>query len=304
MGKVPFLFLRALVAVLTVVVLGCSERGGSARAGTANVDDFGVPVRTGTTTDPARIVSLNPTTTDLLFAMGAGPRLVGRTEWDKWSDSVLAVADLGPGLRPNVEAVLARRPDLVVLYASADNADAARQLRSAGVSVVALKVDRLADFRRATLILGAATGESDRAREVVDSVTATLERVREATSQLPHPSVFWHIWDAPIITIGRGSYMNDLVEIAGGRNVYDDVAVSSPTVSIEDVIHRDPDVIIAGPVGAAQMRASTMWRAVGAVRDGRIAVVDTMLVGRPGARLGEAAVSIARLLHPDAKGLP
>jgi iron complex transport system substrate-binding protein len=98
--------------------------------------------------------------------------------------------------------------------------------------------------------------------------------------------------------------MNDLVEIAGGRNIYGDVAAASPTVSIEDVIHRDPDVIIAGPVGAAHMRASTTWRSVGAVRRGSIVVVDTMLVGRPGARLGEAAVSIARLLHPDAKGLP
>ena len=298
------MFLRALSAVLIFVTLGCSERGRVARAGATDADDFGVPVRAGTPSDPARIVSLNPTTTDLLFAIGAGPRMVGRTEWDRWSDSVRAVADLGPGLRPNVEAVLAKKPDLVVLYASADNADAARQLRAAGVSVVSLKVDRLSDFRRATLILGAATGESDRARVVVDSVTATLDSVRAVTRDLAHPSVFWHIWDAPIITIGQGSYMDDLVEIAGGRNVYGDVAAASPTVSIEDVIHRDPDVMIAGPVGAEHMRASAIWRSVEAVRRGSIVVVDTMLVGRPGARLGEAAVSIARLLHPEAKALP
>jgi iron complex transport system substrate-binding protein len=98
--------------------------------------------------------------------------------------------------------------------------------------------------------------------------------------------------------------MNDLVEIAGGRNIYGDVSAASPTVSIEDVIHRDPDLIIAGPVGAAHMRASTIWRSVGAVRRDRIIVVDTMLVGRPGARLGEAATTIARLLHPDVAGLP
>ncbi len=298
------MYLRVLFAILAFVLLGCSERASTPRAPARDVDDFGVPVHEGTSDDPARIVSLNPTTTDLLFAIGAGPRVVGRTEWDIWSDSVHAVPDLGPGLRPNVEAVLAKRPDLVVLYASADNADAARQLRGAGVHVVSLKVDELSDFRRATLLLGAATGEEDRAREVVDSVTATLDSVRAATRDLPHPSVFWHIWDAPIITIGRGSYMNDLVEIAGGRNVYGDVAVASPTVSIEDVIHRDPDVIIAGPVGAARIRSSAIWRSVNAVRRGHIVVVDTMLVGRPGARLGEAAVSIARLLHPDASGLP
>jgi ABC-type Fe3+-hydroxamate transport system substrate-binding protein len=296
-------YLRVLFAILAFVLLGCSERASTPRAPARDVDDFGVPVHEGTSDDPARIVSLNPTTTDLLFAIGAGPRVVGRTEWDIWSDSVRAVPDLGPGLRPNVEAVLAKRPDLVVLYASADNADAARQLRGAGVRVVSLKVDELSDFRRATLLLGMATGVEARARQVVDSVSATLDSVRAATRDLPHPSVFWHIWDAPIITIGRGSYMNDLGEIAGGRNVYGDVAVASPTVSIEDVIHRDPDVIIAGPVGAARIRSSAIWRSVNAVRRGHIVIVDTMLVGRPGARLGEAAVSIARLLHPDASGL-
>ncbi len=296
--------MRALVAVLCLLALGCSERDATARAPAGNADDFGVPVQAGTRTDPARIVSLNPTTTDLLFAMGAGPRLVGRTEWDAWSDSVRAIPDLGAGLRPNVEAVLAARPDLVVLYASADNADAARQLRAAGLRVLSLKVDRLSDFRRAARLLGEATGESGRAGEVIDSVTATLEHVRAATSGLPRPSVFWHIWDSPIITIGKGSYMNDLVEIAGGRNVYGDVAASSPTVSLEDVIRRDPDVIIAGPVGAARMRASARWRTVAAVRRGAIVVVDTMLVGRPGARLGEAALSLARLLHPDAEVQP
>ena len=298
----PFVLSRAVLAGLAFVLLGCPERG--ARAAAASADDFGVPVRSGTTTDPARIVSLNPTTTDLLFAIGAGPRVVGRTHWDSWSDSVREVADLGPGLRPNIEAVLGARPDLVVLYASADNAAAARQLRAAGVDVISLKVDRLADFRRATLLLGTATGETGRARSVVDSVTRTLERVRDATRDLPHPTVFWHIWDAPIITIGRGSYMNELVEIAGGRNVYGDVAAPSPTVSIEDVIRRDPDVIIAGPLGAAHLRESATWRTVGAVRRGRIVVVDTMLVGRPSARLGEAAAAIAQLLHPDARGLP
>jgi iron complex transport system substrate-binding protein len=293
---------RAVLVVLALVLLGCPGRGAQETAATS--DDFGVPVRGGTTTDPARIVSLNPTTTDLLFAIGAGPRLVGRTHWDTWSDSVRNVADLGPGLRPNVEAVLAKRPNLVVLYASADNEAAARQLRSAGVDVISLKVDRLADFRRATLLLGVATGESDRARTVVDSVTRTLDRVRAATRDLPHPTVFWHIWDAPIITIGRGSYMDELVEIAGGRNVYGEVAAPSPTVSIEDVIHRDPEVIIAGPLGAVHMRSSAVWQSVGAVRRGRIAVVDTMLVGRPSARLGEAAVATARLLHPDVRELP
>jgi ABC-type Fe3+-hydroxamate transport system substrate-binding protein len=283
---------------LASALLACR---GSAPADVAGlVDDFGNPVPVGTSTAPARIVSLNPTSTELLFAIGAGPRVVGRTHWDTWPDSARLVPDLGPGLRPNIEAVLARRPDLVILYASAENRGAADQLRAAHVPVIALKVDRLEDFRRATLILGRATGEEERARITVDTVDRTLERVRAATAALPRPKVLWHVWDAPIITIGRGSYMDELLTIAGGVNVYHDIAAPSAPVALEDIIRRDPDVILAGVEGAAHMRASSAWRAVEAVRQGRIAVIDTNLVGRPSARLGEAAEHVARLLHPGA----
>ena len=260
-------------------------------------DDFGdtIPVAT---VAPRRIVSLNPTTTEILSAIGAGRRVVGRTHWDSWPDSSRLVPDLGDGLRPNVEAVLATRPDLVVLYASADNRAAAQQLRAAGVRTLALKVDRIADFHRALALLGATTGEGDRARTVADSVDGTLARVRRATAGLPRPTVFWHVWDSPLITIGAGSYMSELVEIAGGRNVYGDLPDLSPRIAMEDLLHRDPEVILAGPVGAREIAASPAWRPLRAVREGRVFAVDTALVGRPSVRLGEAAEAIARLLHP------
>ena len=93
--------------------------------------------------------------------------------------------------------------------------------------------------------------------------------------------------------------MSELVEIAGGRNVYSDIAEPSASVALEDIVRRDPQVVLAGPDGARAMRESASWRALPAVRDGRIAIVDTTLVGRPSIRLGEAAVSLARILHPD-----
>ena len=290
---------RVVSLVLALALLACGQRG-EPRAASPLTDDFGATIRPGTTAHPARIVSLSPATTELLFAIGAGPRVVGRTHWDRWPDSARYAADVGPGLRPNVEAVLELRPDLVILYASEDNRAAARQLAGAGVTVLALKVDRIEDFRRAARLLGVAVGEPARARTVVDSVDRTLARVRAATSALPRPTVFWHVWDAPVITIGRGSYLDELLQIAGGRNVYGDDPSPSPQVSLEDVIRRDPDVILAGAEGAARIRESAQWRSVGAVRRRRVLVVDTGLVGRPSVRMGEAAVSLARLLHPAA----
>jgi iron complex transport system substrate-binding protein len=261
-------------------------------------DDFGDPVRIGQ--PPQRIVSLNPATTEILFALGVGSRMVGRSDYDLWPDSARFIPALGNGIQPNVEAVLGTHPDLVLLYASQDNRPAAGRLRAAGVNTLALKNDHISDFRRTVDLLGAILGDSVRAKSVTDSVYRTLDRVRAATSGLPRPSVFWHIWDAPLITIGAGSFMNELVDIAGATNVYADIDAPSKTISLEDVARRNPEFVLAGPIGADKIADDPRWRIVRAVRDGKVLVVDTVVVARPSVRLGEAALSLANLLHPGA----
>lgn len=289
----------ALAVVLSLVGCGPREEPARAVADTAAppppVDDFRHEAPRG---DARRIVSLNPATTELLLALGAGDRLVGRTSWDLYSPAVRRVRDLGNGIRPNVEAVLETRPDLVILYGSEDNVIAAQRLRDAGVATLSLKLDRIGQFERAALLVGAAIGREDRAQVIVDSVQHTLDSVRTAVAQMERPRAFWHVWDAPIITIGRGSFLHELLEIAGAENVYGDVGAPSPRVELEDIARRDPAVVLAGPVGARRIRSEQRWRAVRAVRNDRVLVVDTNLVARPSVRLGEAAVSLARLLHP------
>ena len=285
---------KSLVAILLLLaVSACRKEAAPVAAAT---DDFGDPIVVKAV--PQRVVSLNPATTDIVFALGAGDRLVGRTHWDTWPAEALSVPDLGSGIRPNVEAVLGARPDLVLLYASNDNRSAASDFRAAGVNTLALKIDSIAEFYRAARMIGTLLGDSARGVAVADSVKKTLERVRAATASLARPTVFWHVWDAPLITIARGSYMNELVEIAGGTNIYADLEDASPMVSIEDVLRRRPDYIITGPQGAEKIAKDPRWAESPAVKAGKVVVADTMLVGRPSVRLGEAAVSLARLLHP------
>ena len=262
-------------------------------------DDFGDTLTLRAA--PRRIVSLNPPTTELLFAIGAGPRLVGRTTFDRWPPQALALPDLGNGLRPNVESVLAAKPDLVVLYGSDDNRDAARRLRAAGVATASYRVDRIADFERVTSALGALTGDSLAARATVDSVRATVARVRAATATLPRPTVFWPLYDQPLLATGGGSFLNELIEVAGGRNVYAFLPEPSPRITVEDLLGRDPDIILVSPDSRARYLADPRWRALRAVREGRVISVDTTLVFRPGPRLGEAARSLAMLLHPGVR---
>lgn len=302
-SRVPVMHLRPLALMMCVAVLhGCTADTAEQRATPAEADaplrdDFGgtLPVLAQ---PPERIVSLNPATTDLLFALGAGPRVVGRSRWDLYPAAVRDVPSLGDALRPSVEAVLGARPDFVVLYASEDNRPAYERLRAANVPTISLRTDRIADFDGAARLLGRLTGDSAAGAVVADSVQRTLARVRRATRELERPSVFWRIWEAPLITIGRGSFLSELVDVAGARNVYEDIAAPSAQITFEDVVRRDPDFVLVGPEGSASLSQDPAWRALRAVREGRIRVVDTLLVGRPSVRLGEAAMHLAQLLHP------
>jgi iron complex transport system substrate-binding protein len=274
--------------------LACAQQRSPSTA--ADRDDFG---DTLVFARPARrIVSLNPATTEIFFALGAAEHLVGRTHYDIYPDSARSIPDLGEGIGPNLEAVLAARPDLVVLYATNANRDAAHRLRAAGVSTMSLRNDHIADFPRTVRLLGRALGDSTRAAIVTDTVLRTLDRVRAATTSLPRVTVFWKAWDTPLLAIGGGSFLSELVDIAGGRNIFADLALPSPQVTLEDVVRRDPQVILTGNEGSSRFRGNPAWRALSAVRDGRILVVDSTVVGRPSVKLGQAAVSIARLLHP------
>ena len=260
------------------------------------VDDYGHAVKLAA--PPQRIVSLNPATTELLFAIGAGPHVVGRTQYDFWPDSARLVPSVGAGMRPNLEAVLGRHPDLVVMYASSDDYAAAERLTAAGVATAAFRMNKISDFARIAMLLGRLVGDTTRARTVVDTVTATLDRVRRATESLPRPTVFLHAWEKPLMTLGAGSFVTELVTIAGGRNIYDSLPAPSPVVTLEDVLSKNPQIVLVSPLERQMILKSARWQTLPAVRAGRVVAYDTNLVERPSVKLGEGAVSLARILHP------
>jgi ABC-type Fe3+-hydroxamate transport system substrate-binding protein len=281
--------------------------GRTTRAGTvalADTDDFGTALPTDARY-ASRVVSLNPTATEVIFAIGAQARLVGRSRWDEFPAEAQSVPALGDGIRPNIEAVLAARPTLVVLYATAENRAAALALQRAGVRTLAMRVDHIAQFMSLCERLGVALDATARARGVTDSVQRTLDRVRAAMRGAKPVTVVWPLWRAPVLVVGRGSYLDELLGIAGGVNVFHDLAAPSPAVSIEEIAKRNPDVLIASARTSAELRASSAWNAVSAVRDQHVVLDDPLVTGRPSVVLGSAAVSLARLLHPErASALP
>ncbi len=282
------------LAALALGLAACGPPAPPAAATTRIVDDAGDTV--ALSPPVRRVASLIPATTELLFAIGAGPVLVGRTTWCDYPAAAARVPDLGDGIAPNVEAVLASRPDLVLLYNSAQNADVARRLRGLGIAAVRLNTDSLGDVDRVGRLLGRLTGHEHAA----DSMAAAFDTaLAAATIPAParRPKVLLLVWEQPPMTIGRGSFLSELVERAGGRNLFADVRSSAGTVSIEAVASRDPDLILTTTVGPVAFAERPEWRTVRAVRERRFLPVDGSEFNRPSPRAPAAIRALAQLLR-------
>src|SRR2546429_3342539 len=162
-----------------------------------------------------RIVSLLPSFTELLFAIGAGDRVVGRTQWCDYPPAALAIPSVGDGLPPNIEAVMARRPDLVVLYNAGPDVTAAKQLERAGIHTVLIDLNRLEDLGAATRTLGRLTGREEQADSLAIILDSLAGRPRPPTTT----SLAFVVWDNPPIIIGHGSLLDPLATPAAERNV-------------------------------------------------------------------------------------
>ena len=248
-------------------VLAC---GGAERSGTV-VDDADGPVALD---QPAqRIVSLSPSTTELLFAIGAGDRVVGRTQWCEDPAEAIGVPSVGDGLDPNIELIVARRPDLVVFYHSNQNAVAIAQLRGFGIATASVRLDRLDDLGRAARFLGGLTGDSARADSLITALETDIAALQAAGATEP-PRVLMLAWDTPPIVIGAGSFLSELVELAGGVNVFEDLPQPSAPVSIEAIAARDVDVVLLVGESEPDYLDRPEWRVVEAVRNKRFVVVS------------------------------
>lgn len=256
-------------------------------------------------TPARRIVSLVPALTEILFAIGAGDRVVGRTRFDTDPPEARAVPSVGDGIRPSEELILSRRPDLVLLYAGPDNRGVAERLEELGVPVLGIRHDTLGDLERNILRVGRATGCEAEARALAAGIRERLRAVARATAALPARRVYYDVWGEPPITVGGGSYLDSLIAIAGGDNVFGDLSAPSPRVSLEAIVTRRPEVVLFPVEGGAEDARRPPaerpgWSVLDAVRRGAVRTVDADLLHRLGPRVGDAAAALAGAIHPEA----
>lgn len=277
----------------------------SAAASASNIrvtDDAG---RVITLAAPAeRVISMIPAQTEVVKILAGAHRLVARTQWD--TDPDLAhLPSTGNALTPSVEWLAAQHPDLVIAWPDNSSRNVTEQLRPLGIPVYSSRVESLADISSMIHRLGLLLGTPARADSLVHALDAQLDTVRKSVADLDRPSVLYALSIDPPMAAGGSTFVSALIDAAGGRNVFGELKQLWPQVGLEDIIQRQPDVILL-PVGestsgsAALLRTRAGWRDLGAVRNGRVYEVDANLFHRPGATVGIAARTTAALLHPGA----
>ena len=276
--------LRPVVSCVLVVAMAC-DGARAPRESNPIVDDFADTVRTGAAA--ARIVSLGPVTTEVFFALGAGDRgLVGPHDMGPLSRGGARGHRCGEWHTAQRRGCPRRPSRSCGAICEQLNRSAARQLRSAGVATLAIRTDHVSDFRRAVTMLARAIHDSAAGARLADSVENSIRAVQARPKPVVSPSVFWFIWESPLYTIGRGSFMSELVDAAGARNVFADLDAVSPQVTREEVVRRNPDFVLTGPENADRLRANPAWQAVPACARREDSRRGHRARGAPGAETG------------------
>jgi iron complex transport system substrate-binding protein len=270
-------------------------------------DDLGreltLPVR------PTRLVSLSPAATEVLFAIGAGAQVVGVTQYCTYPADARTGREIVGGFSPksiSMEKIVALKPDLVFSSGSLQK-PIIEALDAAKIPVVALEPKDLKEVEQRIRTAGQITGHATEAEAVVAKMQSRADAVTQITAKIPaeqRVKVFYEVWDEPLTTAGPSTFVGQLIEMAGGVNIFADVKEQYPTISVETVLQRNPDVIMAPDTHANGMTAELIaarpgWGTLKAVTGKRVYFLNGDMGSRAGPRLVDALESAARSLYPD-----
>jgi len=248
---------------------------------------------------PRRVVSLAPSLTDTVVALGEGARLVGVTRYDD-APEVKGLPRVGGFLDPSPEAVLALRPDLVLWLTDGGAFPAVRRIAALGIPVLALPVVDVPDVLACARLVGAALGDAAAGERLARSLEAAIGRASRRAAALPRVRVLMVIGREPLVVAGPGSYPDALLSIAGGANVAEGDR-PWPVYPVEKAVAANPDLVLDAAVNEP-VEGIARLAAILAVRAGRVARLPNDDALRPGPRLVRALDDLFRALHPEAKG--
>lgn len=257
---------------------------------------------------PERIVSLLPSLTELMYAIGAGGQLVGATSYCDYPPEAAELPRVGGGTMQSLsrEKLVSLQPDLVLCKWD-HHSPLIEDLDRLGIESLALGPENLAGLYQEALVLGKVTGHRQEASKFVERMKDRVAELTEPVASLPperRPTVFYQVWGDPLMTAGPHSFIGEVLELAGTRNIFHDIQQRYPKVSAEVVADRNPDIILApsthaSPVDRSQILNRPGWSEITAVQRDRVYLIDGDQVSRCGPRLVDALEEIIRVVYPE-----
>lgn len=301
---------RISALVWLVIFVGLALISACTPSGTANpsaarelTDDAGRRVSLPAKVD--RVVSLAPNLTEIVFAVGAGDRLVGRTSYCDYPAAAKAVAEVGDTLHPSLERIIALKPQVVLVSTASQLEVFTHQLQGQNIAVYVTDPHDLEGVFRSIAQIGEIVGEKDQANLLVEKLRERTNAVAQAINQKQPVRVFYQVSGEPLYTAGHDAFVTDLMRRAGGASVTADVPGAWPKYSNESALAARPDAIVlptGGSMGAANSNVAEALRQSPAVRNGRVYKINDDHLARPGPRSVDGLEELAHALHPDVFG--
>lgn len=294
------------VFMIMHILCGCGGSGKKATRRGAEVFTDAMQRQVAVPRPVKRIVSMAPNVTEMLFAIGLDEEIVGVTNFCDCPDAAREKPKIGGYYDPNIEAILLLAPDLIVATPDGYSKERIEKLDQAGISVFLVNPQKTDEVLETMLTLGEVTGRNDAAKQVVGHLRMRVEVVKKKVNSIPaedRPKVFYEIGHDPLITAGPGTFVDNLINAAGGINIASDAPTDWPRYSVEAVIMKEPDVIITAPhvpsgEGSATEADMGVWRrykTIPAVQNGRIYSVDPNILLRSGPRIVDGLEELYRL---------
>jgi iron complex transport system substrate-binding protein len=250
-----------------------------------------------------RIVSLVPSITETLFALGVGDQVVGVSSYDDYPPAVMKLPRVGSFLTPNLEAIAALRPTIVIGRGISSNQREIYALRAMGYQVLMVEDDSLSEIEQSIKTIGARVGKAREAEAIVAGIEANVNDVRTRVHPFPARRALMLVGHQPIVAVGPGTFLDDLFKLAGADNIADATTQQWPQLSIEYIVAMRPEVILDGQMGSDPASPTRFWAAYPTIP----AVINHRVVGypedptlHPGPRVGTTLEMIAKLIHPEA----
>jgi len=253
---------------------------------------------------PRKIVSLAPNITEILFSLGLDKEIVGVSIHCNFPEKAKAKVGVGSYISLDFERIVSLKPDLIIATGAGNTRDMVERLEKLGFPTYVIFPKNFNDVLKSIGHLGQVVGREKEAMGIVQGMSRRRQRVIELTQGLPRPKIFLQIGEAPIVTVGKQSFADDLIRLAGGENIAGEEKEMYPRLGMEEILKRSPEVILISsmnPKGDYQkaLQEWSRWKMIPAVKNGRIHLIDSDLIDRPSPRIINGLEEIARILHPE-----